>query len=243
MNTEQTKLIYIVSAPRQPTQQSTASSNPPLPNQIQTGNYERGSIDTTDDRKAKEMCDERKRRVTFEIFNGWKHSTGLNLLLARYGFYSGWDSSSSSLLICAFCKSRFHFKEDRKTARSEDTGISDNELNGLHFLIRQHQVHNSTCPRSLGLEGDNIPVSRRPTQNMTDWKDLAQNEEDKEDTATDEYCNEESELRLQKLVDELDPPYTNDLFGDMLPLIGPLNLKRTARECTAINFQGNKLVF
>ena len=242
MSTDQTKLIYIVTAPRL-SQSTPALTNSLSALQIKTINYERGEIDSADARLAEDMRVEWIRQQTFASFPGWKHTRGLGLMLSKFGFFSKLDNSSASTIFYTLCKGRFIFKESNETNKTQDSSPNDNELSALHLLLRQHQVLNSTCPRSLGLEGDNIPVTRPPIQNMKNWKDLPQNQESLEDTADDEYCNEESELRLQKLLDTLEPPYTNDLFAEMLPYIGPLIFKRTAREWSAASFQGKKIFF
>jgi len=199
--------------------------------------YDRGNINKQDEKFAYEMRDERKRRATFQNFQPWKYSNAVGWMLAKFGFFSRCDVLQAELVMCSFCKCKFKFIVGLEPPYSDDT-----ELKGINLLLLKHSILSHTCPRSLGLSGDNIKTSTMcysessPPDEIKHCSVDIDSAEEQDDTASDEYCNEESSLRLDELKDENpDPPYTNDIFSAMMPFIGPLGPYRKTDELRGVS--------
>jgi len=232
MNTEEAKLIYCHSSTTSFPNQPALTALQLLSQKYKEVEYDRGEMNNVLSIMAKQLRDERKRRVTFNNFSGWKHSSAIGDLIARFGFYSTLDIPNPHAIICSFCKAHYTLQFSRVINEEERTSPTETELIALHALMRKHKIFNSTCPRSLGLSGDNIPrlTSITPNNSAPFCYSLSaclielEECETGEDSASDEYCNEESELRLEQLCNNSNPPYTTDLFSDILPLNFPMVL-------------------
>ena len=93
MNTEEAKLIYCHSSTTSFQNQPALTALQLLRQNYKEVEYDRGPMNNGLSMAimAKEMRDERKRRVTFNNFSGWKHSSAIGDLIARFGFYSTLD--------------------------------------------------------------------------------------------------------------------------------------------------------
>ncbi len=193
--------------------------------------YDRGNINKQDEKFAYEMRDERKRRATFQNFQPWKYSNAVGWMLAKFGFFSRCDVLQAELVMCSFCKCKFKFIVGLEPPYSDDI-----VLMGINLLLRKHSILSHTCPRSLGLSGDNIKippicysepclpdeikhcsvdvVSSQEQDNTVDV-DSSQEQDDtmdgdssqeQDDTASDEYCDDELSLGLEELNEENPDP-------------------------------------
>ena len=186
-------------------------------------NYDRGTISTPFKRLCLEMRDEQKRLSSFDDLHIWKHSYQISQMLSKAGYFSVSDSSPCTKVACSFCSAKYTFQLT--------TSNYDEQLTAFIILQQRHSVSSATCPRCLGLNGDNLPfqnihlhLDSIPEQSSTchsilesdicsDWKEEADSE----------YCNEESEIRIAQVSNdgELAPiPYTMDLFSELLPVSG-----------------------
>ena len=212
MDHESTLLIYL----------ETATPSTRIPS-TQIVAFDRGNISSLFQRLCLEMRDEQKRLSSFEE-SMWKHSFQISQMLSKAGYFSVSESLSTKV-SCSFCTTKFTFRLT--------TSNFDEQLTAFNTLQQRHTVKSATCPRVLGLKGDNIPFHHihlqvdYPEQSTTchsileseigiDWKEEADSE----------YCNEESEIRIEQLSNdgELFPiPYTMDLFSELLPVSGDRN--------------------
>ncbi len=226
MDHECAKLIYLQTVSTR--QQSAGTLAPIIKPQSTVIKYDRGPLTTEAAKMAYEMRSEKSRLASFNNFSSWKGSRALGELLALYGFFSSCDSIAPHLVICCFCKNKFSFSSGQGEVTRDSLALTDAECTSLNLVLRKHRIVNATCPRSLELSGDNIKSLKKVSSSSTLQVGYNHRESycrlaNVDDTATEEYCNEESMECLSLLKDgEPDPPYTSDLFSRILPLEGAM---------------------
>ena len=165
------------------------------------------------------------------------------------GFFSVLDSSRPDLVSCAFCKNGFimklscpfhRSKSQSENFKEDDENYFEWEKEGLIYLIHQHGFMACTCPMTLFLAGDNVPIvlsAREESREENKINECLYNGPEKEiliresnlltelfPEIVSEFVSDEYKENLREQVQENNdnPSYTNDEFAVLCPQIPPI---------------------